>query len=649
MPRCVRDPPPLPTQPPSTTSSSRRSSHAVHGADPNRPDDSVCLQRSIPFDLIYWVAPLAGDPSRLRLLPNISYGTEGYPEKVARRLRAVNLASWIVAVVVLGFAVVQFLAPTPGAWKAAAVNAVAAPMFALVPLLHRFGPSASAALTLIFAYTYLFLLLWLIGTGTGMQMYYLVGAGLTFLFFGTERLLLAAIFGIGAALLVIVVEIAVPHDTGLLTPGMVFGSFIAATVATFFMLMAVIYYALREAARAEESLAREYEASQDKTRQLEIANRYKSHFLASASHDLRQPLHALNLFVAQLRGESDPAARDRLAVRIDAAVGSMNELFESLLDMTKLEAGIIQANITEIPVERLLDRIQTTFADAARKKGLRLRVIRSTAWVRSDPILLERILQNLVSNAVNYTARGGVLVGCRHRGRELRFDVCDTGPGIPEDQTRNVFGEYYRLAGVEADRRAGLGLGLAIVDRLGRLLDHRVELDSHPGRGSRFSVSVPLAAPRQAAMQAQGPSAAPGDPAPGKRVIVIDDDILVLDGMRGVLQNWGCRVQTATSGAAALAGFAGGGEKPDLIISDCRLADGESGIEIIKRLRQVAGLPIAALVITGDTAPERLREASAAGLPLLHKPVSPMALRTTLNRLFRARDMSAPWSNSSAG
>jgi signal transduction histidine kinase/CheY-like chemotaxis protein len=386
---------------------------------------------------------------------------------------------------------------------------------------------------------------------------------------------------------------------------------------------------------AEERLAHDNEVIQDKTRQLEVANTYKSHFLASASHDLRQPLHALNLFVAQLQGEADPAERSRLVGRIDAAVGSMNELFEALLDMTKLEAGVLKANPVEFSVGRLLERIETTFADAARKKGLSLRVVASDAWVASDPILLERILLNLISNAVRYTERGGVVVGCRRRGGELRIDVCDTGAGIAEDQRQRIFGEFYQLQGADAVRREGVGLGLAIVDRLGRLLGHKVDLQSRIGRGSRFSVTVPLSAQPQRAVEMQAPSPAIADPAHGKRIIVIDDDALVLDGMRGILQSWGCQVETAASGDAALAALAQNGGPPDLIISDSRLADGATGIEAIARLRAAAGTPIPAFVITGDTAPERLREASANGFHLLHKPVSPMALRTTLNRLLK--------------
>jgi signal transduction histidine kinase len=403
-------------------------------------------------------------------------------------------------------------------------------------------------------------------------------------------------------------------------PLMVNSQYFAATAT----LMALALLTAFDLQMRERSLRASAEAS-------EIANKYKSRFLASASHDLRQPLHALNLFVSQLRTESDPTARGRLAARIEAAVGSMNELFDALLDMSKLDAGILEPSRSEFPVARLLQRIETTFADSARGRRLRLRVILSKAWVRSDFILLERMVMNLVSNAVRYTAQGGIVVGCRRRGGHLRIDVCDTGPGIPEDQHRSIFGEFYQLAG-QRNRQVGLGLGLAIVDRLGRLLDHPVALTSRLGRGSRFSISVPLVAEPRAAEKASPLPAAGADPVRGKLVIVIDDDALVLDGMGGLLRSWGCTVVTGDSAEAVLPSIEVATRCPDLIISDYRLANGTTGIEAIARLREKLGAEIPAFLISGDTAPERLREASAGGFHLLHKPVSPMALRTTLDR-----------------
>ncbi|MDZ7670567.1 MAG: hybrid sensor histidine kinase/response regulator [Gammaproteobacteria bacterium] len=388
------------------------------------------------------------------------------------------------------------------------------------------------------------------------------------------------------------------------------------------------------ATRLEQQVLERTRELSEKSRQLEAANEYKSHFLASASHDLRQPLHALNLFIAQLHTESDTGERSRLVERIDAAVSSMNELFEVLLDMSRLEAGIVEPHVSDFPIARVFRRIESTFADAARHKGLRLSVVASSARVRSDPTLLERILTNLVSNAVRHTARGGVVVGCRRRGGRLRLDVCDSGPGIPRDQQRNVFDDYYQLEAAEPERGAGFGLGLAIVDRLGRLLDHEVELDSRPGRGSRFSVWLPPAARQDAANEAPA-SPVIVDPARGKLVVVIDDDPLVLEGMGGILGSWGCRLVAADSAQTALSGIEEQRQPPDLIIADYRLADGATGIQAIERLRGELGADIPAFLISGDTAPERLRDARACGIHLLHKPVAPMRLRAMLNQLLK--------------
>jgi CheY-like chemotaxis protein len=366
-------------------------------------------------------------------------------------------------------------------------------------------------------------------------------------------------------------------------------------------------------------------------RQLESANLAKSRFLAAASHDLRQPLHALGLFVAQLRAPVSAAARSRIVERIDASVAAMNELFNALLDIAKLDAGVLAPDRTEFPIQRLFDRIETTFAGPAREKGLRLRVRPASAWVCSDFILLERILLNLVSNAVRYTSRGGVLVACRRRGGILRIEIYDTGRGIPENQRHNIFGEFYQLADAGQDRRGGLGLGLAIVERLCGLLDHPIELTSTVGRGSRFAVLVPAVAAR-ANVVTPSPPVAPDAPS-GKLIVVIDDDVLVLDAMRGLLHGWGCDVVAADSEGAVLEGL--GSRRPDLIISDSHLADGVAGIDVIARLRKSFGAAIPAFLISGDTSPERLREARASGHHLLHKPVHPMILRAMLGQLLK--------------
>ncbi len=370
---------------------------------------------------------------------------------------------------------------------------------------------------------------------------------------------------------------------------------------------------------------------EERTHQLQVANLAKSRFLAAASHDLRQPLHALNLFVAQLRNETDQSERERVTGRIDLAVGNMNELFNALLDISRLDAGALNATVSDFPVNNILKMIEATFTAAAQEKGLALRMVPSSAWIRSDAILLERVLLNLVANAIRYTPKGGIVLGCRHIGDHLRIEVCDSGVGIPKDQQRNIFGEFYQIATSDQNQRDGLGLGLAIVERLCALLKHPIGVVSTPGKGSRFHVTVPIVAERPAL---EPPVAvAMADPLRGKLIVVVDDDTLVLDGTGGLLRSWGCRVVTAISDREALTKL--NGSKPDLIISDFHLQDGLTGIEVIAALRSALQSPIAAFLISGDILPDRLREAQATGLHLLHKPIAPMTLRTMMSRLLK--------------
>jgi signal transduction histidine kinase/CheY-like chemotaxis protein len=390
------------------------------------------------------------------------------------------------------------------------------------------------------------------------------------------------------------------------------------------------------AAQLQDSYATLERKVDERTRELELANLAKSRFIAVASHDLRQPLHALGLFVGQLRGHVRSTEGRALVERIDGAVVNMNELFTALLDISKLDAGVLVPELTEFPVDHLLKRMDATFAAAAHAKGLSLRVVSSSAFVRSDIILVERILQNLVANAVRFAACGGVVVGCRRRGDTLRIDVCDSGPGIPKDQQRNVFGEFYQLAGPRPDRHRGLGLGLAIVDRLCRLLGHRLELTSTPGKGSRFAIFVPVAGERREIVPPLTHSQSQLDLPAGKLALIIDDDAMNLESLRGLLVTWGCRVTTATTCEEALARLAADNQAPDIIISDYHLSDGATGDEVIARLRNRFG-PVPAFLMSGDSASERLREAGASGIALLHKPVPPMKLRLMLNQLLKVR------------
>jgi signal transduction histidine kinase/CheY-like chemotaxis protein len=375
---------------------------------------------------------------------------------------------------------------------------------------------------------------------------------------------------------------------------------------------------------------------QEKSRQLAEASQHKSRFLAAASHDLRQPMHALGLFVAQLRSHMTSAASSRLIESIDDAVTGMNELFSALLDISKLDAGALTPTISDFPIAVLLRRIESTFGPVAREKGLSMRLVLSGAWVRSDPVLLERIMLNLVSNAVRYTTSGGIVIGSRRRGTMLRIEVADSGPGIPEDQRRKIFSEFYRLADAAKTSQAGLGLGLAIVERLCALLDHPIELASTPGKGSRFSVTMPTAR-ATARPKSEPPPPAVIDVAKGKLVVVIDNDARVLEGMGGLLRDWGCVVVTATTPEAVLAAVRerGAGARPDLIISDYHLDDGHTGITAAAKLRDAYGA-IPALVMSGDTAPELVRDAQKSGHHLLYKPVQPMTLRAVVSRLLKS-------------
>jgi len=389
------------------------------------------------------------------------------------------------------------------------------------------------------------------------------------------------------------------------------------------------YYATLEAKVAE------------RTHDLELANLAKTRFLAAASHDLRQPLHALGLLVAQLDGNPSRTERLRIVDQVGAAIRGMNELFSALLDISKLDAGAVKPELTAFPVDALLRKIESMFAPVARAKSLRLRIAATTAWVRSDRVLLERILLNLVSNAVRYTQAGGVVVGCRRRGNALRLEVWDSGIGIPDNKQQDIFSEFYQVTADGTGAGAqGLGLGLAIVDRLCRLLDHPLALASTPGKGSRFSITVPTAPPEaEPLFPAPHPLQAVLQPFSGRLIVVIDDDPLVLDGVGGLLRGWGAAVSASMSSAEALDRLRELHRPPDLIICDYHLTQyGETGTVVIERLRKSFKAAIPALLITGDVSGKRKEEAEASGYEILQKPVLPLTLRLTIIERLKPRD-----------
>lgn len=381
-----------------------------------------------------------------------------------------------------------------------------------------------------------------------------------------------------------------------------------------------------------ENVALRREA-EEKTALLEQANVAKSRFLAAASHDLRQPLHALGLLLATLSERVHDDHTAPLMKQIDSAVDAVDAMLNSMLDISKLDAGVVQPKVGPVSLSALLQRLDVEYQPIARLTRNELHVRATKTVGVSDAAMLQRILGNLVSNALRYTLNGRVLVAARRRGDSIRIDVYDTGPGIPAESLEDIFLEFHQLGNPERDRRRGLGLGLAIVKRLAGLLGHPITIRSVVGRGSRFSVTLPAGVEaRSVAETVATPTAGDGE-LRGRRVLVLDDEVTVLDAMRPLLESWGCEVTTTATPEEAEAHLSSGAVLPELLIVDYRLRQHASGIETIRRLREVAGAPIPALIVTGDTGPDRLREAEASGHPLLHKPVMPERLRAMMEQL----------------
>ncbi len=379
--------------------------------------------------------------------------------------------------------------------------------------------------------------------------------------------------------------------------------------------------------RLLEALEREREEVALARDRAEEANRAKSRFLAAASHDLRQPLHALSLYSAALRLRAEDGALGEVAQQINRALSSLSALVDSLLDISKLDAGAVRPQPQRVGLRALIERIEAEYRPLARSRGLEFRVAPVDVEVESDPVLLGRIVRNLVDNAIKYTAQGGVTLACEVDETTVRVVVRDTGPGIPEAERERIFEEFYQIGNPERDRAEGLGLGLAIVRRLAQLLGLKLKLKSEPGRGSSFSVKLARlpAALLASAPQEAADRAAEADLA-GTHVLVIEDEAASRIGMRTLLELWGCRVVTCGGGDEAERLLDGQARAFDLIVADFRLRQHENGIDTVRRLRARIG-EVPALLVSGDTAPERLREATASGLPLLHKPVSEARLR----------------------
>jgi signal transduction histidine kinase len=360
----------------------------------------------------------------------------------------------------------------------------------------------------------------------------------------------------------------------------------------------------------------------------EAANRAKGQLLAAASHDLRQPLHALSLFAAALGARTQGTPLAPLVANVERSAASLDAQFDQLLDFSRLEANAFTPQRHRVVLAPLFARLEAEFAPHAAARGLDLRFARTAAAVESDPALLPRILRNLVGNALRYTPAGGVVVGTRRVGERIAIDVCDTGPGIPPENRERIFDEFFRIDALAQAPQAGrgTGLGLAIVKRFAALLGHDVSVESRPGRGARFRVLCPSATRSSSRLALAAESAGRVRALDGALVAVIDDDDDAVDGMRALFGAWGARVAGGAHAAAVLDALGALESYPDLIVADLRLAS-STGIDAIATLRDELGTPVPAILVSGDVGAIAARDAREAGLALLRKPVDATALK----------------------
>ena len=372
----------------------------------------------------------------------------------------------------------------------------------------------------------------------------------------------------------------------------------------------------------------------DRTAEIVEANAAKSRFLAAASHDLRQPLQTLSLLTGTLsKTVRDPQAAQTVD-ELQDTIGTMGGLLNALLDIGKLDSGAISPELTDFSIATLLQRLHLAFRHHADEKGLSLDVVPSSAVVHSDPVLLESMIRNLLTNAIRYTHEGRILLGCRRRGPKLRIEVWDTGIGIPTEQVDRIFEEFYQLDNPARDRSKGLGLGLATVQRTARLLGYSVDVRSLRDKGSVFAVEVPLgkAVDQHDEKRNRGPASTKARQAAS--IVLIEDETVVLEAMKCFLEFEGFRVYTAGNIEQASQLILDGEASPDLIISDYRLPQSKTGIEVVKLIRALMGADVPGIILTGDISPAIAEEAQANRLLVLHKPADPDELRATIDQLL---------------
>jgi signal transduction histidine kinase len=369
----------------------------------------------------------------------------------------------------------------------------------------------------------------------------------------------------------------------------------------------------------------------------ERANVSKTRFLAAASHDVLQPLNAAHLSISALAELQTNAEGHMLVRQVERSLQTMDDLLRTLLDISKLDAGVVKPDMADISLEPLLAALKSDFQPLADKKGLRLRFRPTSATVRSDRTLLRRILQNIVSNAIRYTRQGGVLVGVRNRGTTVRIDVVDTGCGIADYEREAVFEEFHRgEIPLHGDLSGGLGLGLSIVRRMVGALGHRLSFTSAIGRGTIFRLEVPVGTAH--AVESQGTPAETEGPRGyglfGTKVLLIEDDDAVLEATKALLQRWQCVVRTATSTETALDALGDTDWVPDIIIADQHLDHGDFGSDTISEARAYLQRAVPALIITADASEQLQLTTRSFGIELMRKPVKPAQLRALLAHLL---------------
>jgi signal transduction histidine kinase len=368
----------------------------------------------------------------------------------------------------------------------------------------------------------------------------------------------------------------------------------------------------------------------------ETANRSKTRFLAAASHDLLQPMNAARLFVSILRQQQEPEGEQaRLVMRIDRSLTAAEELLTALLDISKLDSGMYQPESELIAVPELFEQLRRRFKPLAANKNLELRVHSGAYRIFSDRNLLYRIIQNFLANAIRYTEKGGVLLGCQVRGDALKISVWDTGVGIAKSEEAAIFQEFHRLEYAQRLNDKGLGLGLAICERIARMLGHRMSLRSRERSGSCFSVEVPLAGSHELDEKALPKSGGgEGSLLENLSVLCVDNEKDILDGMKMLLERWGCDVMLAEDLQQAGEQIRKHG-KPGLTLVDYHLSDQSNGLDVMEHLQRLAGETLHAIVITADRSPELEEQVRDQGLGLLRKPIKPAALRALMTNTLK--------------